>query len=349
MGRLFQSDAELGYAHIPGSRGFMMFPLGPELPVRNDSRGFRIPVWQDSDALSRPLVLGLGCSVTYGDACLAEDTYTYLTGKALGGSSINAGACGYGLEQMLLLARKLIPQYKPDYVLVQFSGWLVARAMTGFAPVYWGKAPVPFYTRDDAGKLYLHPRLFDQKVFDLPISDYKGGSWGAFDLLSFFFRVGAPLFIHDDLNVLWVYAQDYCSRIFDGHSLFADARLTREVIDHTYREIEKVCRENGSHMIIVRLGIDVNDRKAFEPPNIPGAVYVDAESELQGRLPNLKPDTYNRAYAHWRGDPPVMVDGHPNPEAHRIIAEEIVKAINGLQESLVETDIPLVQRASDSP
>jgi hypothetical protein len=31
---------------------------------------------------------------------------------------------------------------------------------------------------------------------------------------------------------------------------------------------------------------------------------------------------------HWYGTPPVLVDSHPNPRAHAVIAEEIVTALS---------------------
>ena len=82
----------------------------------------------------------------------------------------------------------------------------------------------------------------------------------------------------------------------------------------------------------VKLGADFAERKTCDPPVVPEAIFVNPEAELLRRLPDRSPETYNRAYAHWRGDPPVQVDGHPNPAAHRIIAEEIVKAINDSKE-----------------
>jgi hypothetical protein len=329
QGHLFRDDPELGFTHIPGARGFITFPAGPSLPVVIDNDGFRVPEGEpaDSNAKARPLVLSLGCSVTFGDACLAQDAFTYRTAQLLGGRSINAGVCSYGLEQMLPRARTLIPRYKPDYVLVQFSGWLVARAMTAYAPAYYGRVPVPFYTRDDGDSLTLHPRLFSQKIFDLPLWEYRSGSMGLFNFISFLGRAGGPLFLHDDFNLLAVQVRDIWSKFRHGHALLADEGLMREVIDHTYTEIAQICSENGARMIIVKLGGDENGRKTFRPPAVPDAIYVDAEAELVRRLPDTSRATYRQAYGHWRGNPPVLVDEHPNPAAHSIIAEEIVKAI----------------------
>ena len=127
-GQVHRADPELGFAAVPGAQGFHVFPVGPPFPMRYDAEGFRIPASQAPDAVRRrPLVLALGCSFTYGDGCRAEDVYPQLVAAELGGTALNAGKCAYGLSQMLLLARRLIPQYKPDYVLVQFSTWLPGR------------------------------------------------------------------------------------------------------------------------------------------------------------------------------------------------------------------------------
>jgi len=83
-GKVHKADAELGFAPIPDSQGAEVFPLGPEIPMRYDKDGFRIPVSDHSASSTRssprPLVLTLGCSFTYGAANYAEDTYPYLVG-----------------------------------------------------------------------------------------------------------------------------------------------------------------------------------------------------------------------------------------------------------------------------
>jgi hypothetical protein len=73
-------------------------------------------------------VLALGCSFTYGAATNAENTYPYLVGQRLAGTTRNAGVSSYGLSQMMILAKRLVPAYKPDYLLVQYSPWLVDRS-----------------------------------------------------------------------------------------------------------------------------------------------------------------------------------------------------------------------------
>jgi hypothetical protein len=173
-GKLHRSDAELGFAPIPDSRGAEVFPVGNDIPARYDKDGFRVPL-EDGIPTSpnrHPIVLALGCSFTYGAATLAEKTYPYLVGQYLGGTTRNAGVGSYGLSQMLVLAKRLVPANKPDYLIVQYSPWLVDRARSPFAPTNFGKVPTPyFFVRQN--ELALHPPVFVTKIMDLPFDQYR--------------------------------------------------------------------------------------------------------------------------------------------------------------------------------
>lgn len=80
-GKVHTSHPELGFSPIPGTQGAHVFPIGPKIPMRYDQKGFRIPVDEVvTSSPPHPLVLALGDSFTYGDACLAEETYPYLIG-----------------------------------------------------------------------------------------------------------------------------------------------------------------------------------------------------------------------------------------------------------------------------
>jgi hypothetical protein len=58
-----------------------------------------------------------------------------------------------------------------------------------------------------------------------------------------------------------------------------------------------------------------------------GVVVVRAQEALNRLVPEVTKDAYQRRFAHWRGSPPELVDTHPNPTAHAVIADEVVKAI----------------------
>jgi len=321
-GKVAKADKELGFAPIPNSRGLEIMPIGAAIPMRYDKDGFRIPVEDQLNTKNiHPVVLTLGCSFTYGAATAAENTFPYLVGNYLGGSTKNAGVCSYGLSQMVIIAKRLIPRHNPDYVIVQYSPWLVKRAIRPFAPSYYGKIPNPYYA--DEGNLAIKPPVFQTKILELPIDEYRTSQEGFFDFFSFLGNVGLPLFLHDDFNIT-AYSLAKVLRLKDrptkNHSV---------VIQHAYGEISKVAEQNGAKLIIVILGEDhqpVSVQKDLLPNNV---IVVEAHSALLDRLPNMDKQSYQREYNHWRGDPPILVDGHPNEKAHRIIAEKIVAQIMG--------------------
>ncbi len=319
-GHVHRADAELGFAPVPNSRGAHVFPVGPDIPMRYDQDGFRAPVGDAPVFSPKPLVLALGCSFTYGDGVRAEDTYPHLIAASLNGTEKNAGVCSYGLAQMLILAKKLIPIHKPDYLLVQYSTWLVDRAQAAFAPSYYGKTPVPFFYETGQG-FTLHPPVFPAKVFDLPSDKYRGSTSGWTEALSFYWNVSLPLSLHDDMHMLEYLLNRGIGKIPNSKSS-KDA-----LIRNVYEEIAKVAKENRAKMIIVIMGSDwkpVTVDSGWFPA---GAIVVNAHEALLDNL--LVPDraAYVMEYSIWRGDPPRVVDDHPNELAHRIIAESIVSEI----------------------
>lgn len=321
-GKVHEAHKELGFAPVPNSRGSEIMPIGPAIPMRYDKDGFRIPVEEQVNTENtHPIVLTLGCSFTYGAATPAKKTFPYLVGKYTGGTTKNAGVCSYGLSQMVIIAKQLIPRHKPDYVIVQYSPWLIERAIRPFAPSYNGKVPNPYYT--DEGNLVIKPPVFQTKVFELPIDNYRNSEEGVVDFFSFLWNVGFPLFLHDDFNMT-TYTFAKALRLKDRPT-----RNRSAVIRHAYGEISKVAEQNGAKLIIVILGEDYHPvpvQKDLFPNN---AIIVDAHSELLNRLPANDEKSFQKQYSHWRGDPPSLVDGHPNEYAHRIIAEKIASQIMG--------------------
>ena len=148
-------DPDLGFAPIPGARSAHTFPIGPDIPMAYNKDGFRVPVGATSRNRPGPRILFLGCSYTYGDACLAEETFPHKVAQAVGGTELNAGRCSYGLAQMLLLAEDLIPKHRPDLLVVQYSPWLVNRAITPYAPAWLGTLPVPYFFLEETDEIAI--------------------------------------------------------------------------------------------------------------------------------------------------------------------------------------------------
>jgi hypothetical protein len=319
-GKVHKADPELGFVPIPGAQGEHVFPVGSIIPMQYDPAGFRTPFGKKQPALTRPLVLSLGCSFTYGDAVHAEDTYSYLLGRYLGGTSLNAGVCSYGLSQMLLLARKLIPAYKPDFLVVQYSPWLVDRAVSRMAETYFGKIPTPYFYEQNG--LKIQSPVFQTIVPDLPVDYYRKSQPGVVDFISFVWKVGVPMFVHDDYHMA-VYGTKKLMRMVPNPA--TDAKL---IANSTYREIADIAKRNNARLVILILGSDDNPVRFLLDQLPPDVIVVNAHEALLAKLPVQDRDTYRREYNHWRGNPPVPIDAHPNEKAHKIIAEEIVRKIS---------------------
>jgi hypothetical protein len=291
-----------------------------------DENGFRSPI-ENNNAPSnqKPVVLFLGCSFTYGAAVYAKDAYPYLVGQSLGGITKNAGCSSCGLSQMLILARRLIPTHKPDYVVLQYSPWLVDRALDPFAPSFFGKAPTVYFYEDDG--VALHPPVFLTKIMDLPIDRYRNSPESVTDFISLLWNVSLPLLLYDDFHM-----SRYLLKSTFG-LIPKPATNESTIVSYVYEEIAALAREENAKLVIVVLG---ENHKPVEAPRhlLPAdATIVEAHSALLERLPIVDKENYRKNYAHWRGSPPRIVDIHPNEKAHKIIAEEIVLKITGSTET----------------
>ena len=323
VGRIHQSDQELGHTTVAGARGGEVFPVGPEVPVWIDAQGFRIPENAlDDRPRVRPVVLALGCSFTFGAACRAEDTFAWKVGERLGGSSLNAGVCSHGVAQMTILARRMIAKERPDIVLVQYSPWLIARSRYTLAPTYIGLLPTPRYVLDPEGEVQLAPPEFESLVFDLPIAEHARSESGLLDATSFVLRVGLPLHLHDDVQLRRRAVRSWLGLRRKPASEAAVVRVA-------YAEIAQLCARHGARAIVVAL--DRDDAAVDSvPPNVLvelGFEIVQATNALEARLDPRTGENFARAYHHWRGDPPEVVDDHPNAAAHALVAEEILRVI----------------------
>ncbi len=319
-GEVFKLDPKLGFSSVPNGEGEEIFRIPPNIPVRFDEHGFRIPASDNySSAKRRPLVLTFGGSFTFGALVLAENTYPYLTGQYLEGSTHNAGLPSYGLAQMYLLAQALIPKHKPDYVVVQYSDWLTGRSQRPFAPTYNGKLPTPFFVEGDP--IGIHPPVFAARIFDLNVGKFRQSRLAPSDAASFLRNVGIPLFLYDDYNVTAYKIKKLFGLIPES---YADSE---DLEEYVYGGIHKIARANGAKMVMVTIGHNAEPITIPERVVPPGAIVANAQATLIDRLPEKDNESYMREYTHWRGSPPQHVDGHPNAYAHKIIAEEIFSSI----------------------
>ncbi|HOO77103.1 MAG TPA: hypothetical protein PLI51_11965 [bacterium] len=325
-GRVHAPDQALGFAPLPSSSGLQTFSEGPPIPTLCDENGCRIPAAASrSAAATHPLLMALGCSFTYGDAVAEEDTYIWKAGEMLGWDTVNAGVCSYGLTQMLLRARTLIPRLKPEVVIVQWSPWLVERAKRALGPIgFLGAAPIPYFYETPGG-LRVHGPVFQSILFDLPFEEFRETAAGTADFISFFFRAGLPLYFHDDLNMFLFNLKKRLGLVPEPGG--DDWEIERAV----FGEIAELARANGGQAYILNLPWGEEPQPPPDRFAELGIPIIDAQPRLLEKIPPLPPRgrraAFGKLYTIYRGEPPHCVDKHPNPEAHRLIAEEIVRVL----------------------
>ncbi|MHB0958080.1 MAG: hypothetical protein ACYC6N_08875 [Pirellulaceae bacterium] len=327
--QIHQHDPTLGYRPIPNTASSELLRMSDPVPTRFDEFGFRVPRLADMEPDSPgPRIMAFGCSFTYGAACPAELGFPFQVARQLGGRCENAGVCSYGLTQMLLRARTLIPDRRPTVVLAQYSPWLVDRAMSLYAPTYLGKQPVPYFFEGRAGSLEIQLPVFTPRLVDP--RTYRAAESSRTDFTSFALRIGLPLLLHDDAwSALTTFKQ------LTG-ALPLPTGDRQAVVDTVYGEFDRLCQEVGATLVIVIL--DENHPGPRESLHAARhALVVDGHAALMEQLPVRDPLLYQQVYLHWRGDPPILVDHHPNPHAHAIVADRIVNALEAGRPNLSKT------------
>ncbi len=300
---LMRPDPVLGFAPRENALGEHVYPIGSAVPKRGrgDRSHRRAPG-------PRPHVLALGDSYTWGDGVLAEEAFIHGAAEKVGGTALNGGVCAYGLAQMVLRARTLIPKLKPDVVVVQYSYWLVDRARLAYAPTYHGKLVAPYYL--DGGAIHSPP--FDSRILDLPVRELREDP----SLVRGLFTVGLPLYLHDDLHGI------ACSLRTALGNLPGPAKNEDEVAASAYGELARLARENGARCVILQVGSGLRDPGARQfLEQLAGVTYVDGFEALFAPLSRKDPATFNETYAIRRQG--IVVDTHPNPEAHAILARAL--------------------------
>lgn len=317
------ADPVLGFASVPHS--------GAEERLLFDEWGFRVPVDHTGyeKPLKRPVLLFLGDSFTFGHGVAAEETFPRIACRALAATCLNAANGAYGLAHMVVQARRLIPRFRPDLVIVQYSPWLARRAIVRFAPTRGGKVPVPYLAKVD-GRVVVIPPVFLTLNYDLPIWQH-GSARGIAGFASFLARVGIPLFVHDDLELaaLWV-------RSAVG-TLPPPLASTRVAVAFAYREITRVSHASGAKVAVVILANQAGREFMDQTALVRVDLVVDAHAEMLRQLPEAvganagareKRAVWLRAYGQWKDGE--FRDAHPNREAHAIIGTVLADGLRHL-------------------
>ena len=323
VGEAWVEDPQLGYTHARSFEGVQT--LSPEISasILLDADGFRVTSTEPApDPRPRPLLLTIGDSFAFGYGVEAEEAFPHRVAEALGGSSINASVMGFSLAQILIEARRLAPIWKPDYLLIPYSGWIIDRSVSGLSTTRMAAIPTPYFIESDDGALEIVPPLTRPIVFDLALHRAEGTPVGVGDSLSFVFGAAVPALLHRDL-VTW---RLRIERALGSQPSPIDDDL---VLERAYRELSRIAVESGARLVIVSLTNSAPDPDEIERLRaLPNAIVVETFGRLWERLPEPSELAYIRAYQFWSADGKRLVDRHPNARAHALIAEDVLDALD---------------------
>jgi hypothetical protein len=325
VGTVHRYDEELGYSSIPGSSGTIIKPLMRPIPVRYNEYGFRVSAADRSKDYIDPgkkSILYLGCSFTFGDGCTAEETFPYISADSLGMNSLNAGICGYGLSQMVILAEKLIPKYRPEFVVVQFSPWLVDRSLAPIAPSYIGLIPNAYFSTDKKRNIFIEKPIFETEVFNLNKDEIKNKYSGK--IIAFYNDIGIRYGLNEYKRMKLV--ENISEQILPD-------RDTAE--SYAYNRIADISVKNGTLPVVLLLGNSEYSKRAKDIfREYPETLFANADSALHYHLEKSASKNFSVEYRQciFRNDSIIPVDIHPNHKAHFIVAGTISSAIGSALE-----------------
>ena len=133
----FTYDPALGWVPIAGSSGTM---LGK--PFAFTGEGTRAQN-RDRSRATGPLIIAFGDSMTEGYAVGDDETWPADLERLTGRRVLNAGVRGYGLDQIVLRAERMVPELKPSTVVLAFIADDISRTVLS--------------VRDTKGKPYFVP------------------------------------------------------------------------------------------------------------------------------------------------------------------------------------------------
>jgi hypothetical protein len=219
---------------------------------------------------------------------------------------------------MVMRAKDIVPRLKPDMVVVQYSSWLPARSISFYGPTGWAHTPTPYFYESD-GIINLHQPVFQSVNIKeaRSVRAEKG-------LLPFVWHVGIPHLVYDDYMVLHTFLRSRLGRL----PLPATSR--QRVVDFVYREIQRLCNANGATMLMLVLPHKIDDSPTDQLDTFSFPV-VHTLPVLTRELPEPTQRKWEASYSFWRGDPPKIVDRHPNARMHAAIAAILVEAIRQFQ------------------
>ncbi|MGE0636669.1 MAG: hypothetical protein AB7P01_09520 [Bacteroidia bacterium] len=327
---MFQFDKTLGHSAKPNSTGAHVYNLNPSatggFSVYTDSLGYRTTPLKKKLSGYKEVDLFLGCSWTWGDYVVAEKTYSFLTADSIHHNFINAGAPAYGLAQMYQLGEKLISENNFHYIFIQYSPWLSDRAMHINGPTYHGYRPFPYFYKTGT-TFKLQEPLYSTSIYKLNGSEFRENERSYLEKLLFFFKVGISLEFID------YYKYIFSSALVKIGVYPEPTTDTSGLEDFVYNQLIELGVKKNAQPVVVKMGFNLED---YNNPAFltkldhlkKNAWVVEVDSLLYKNI-NYNKSNYEKAYAIWHvnGKDSLLIDGHLNETAQKIISSRILETI----------------------
>lgn len=318
-GNIWRSDSLLSYKGVACADGFYGFQADDTMaytcPVKLDSNGYRIAE-KNINYPGKKKILFLGCSFTFGDYVKAEESFAYKTAQLLRHNYTNAASSGYGLGQMQHLSDDLLEKDKYNYVFIQLSPWLAERSMGLKRSRMYGYRATPYFTpAGTSGFKLVYPvyntRMVNRKFMrDTPASYYEK--------LCFSLQEGYDVEIADYFTALsaqWKLNLGLLPKPADNK---------KELEAFFYRNIIKKVKSSGATPVILKLRYTDKECDHLLNEIKSQATVIDLDLALDSVAQRYH-TTFEQLltnHQHYKGVR-VQYDNHPNPMAHRVMANYI--------------------------
>lgn len=273
-----QHDPELGWSNVAAARFSK-----DELHISIDEAGFRIN-GNDSVA-SRPLVLALGDSFTFGLESADGETWPALLEARLGSRVLNAGVTAYGFDQVVLRACALVPLLRPELLIVCLVADDVRRCQYAYR---WGSRK-PWFVPDDGAPDGL--RLCGQPV---PADEHPRARFATLRKLLSYSHLADAL-LQRAAPEWWL----------GGRGIEQVHRKGELVATRLVERLGRLQRETGVPILFVVEWARGNERRLVEPllarAREVSLATVDLSLELQ-RLVERDPSTFGDSHLTGRGN-----------------------------------------------
>ena len=250
---------------------------------------------------ARPLVLCVGDSFTFGAQVHDEESWPACLEQTLGVKTVNAGVFGFGLDQTVMRAEQLIPQYRPDLLIVGLiQDDILRNRLKMRTGVY-----KPYFTVKD-GKLVLHRVPKEKPPNSISLERRIGG----YSLLvhTIMLRVDKAYWLHglDKFN--------YMKRVETAQD--RDVEVSCLLFDR----LAGLRKEYGCEVLVLFQYVKNEHKNRFAriKPCVEraGLVLVDLEQTLD-RISREDKEKYESLF-----------DSHMTAPGNRLVAEVLIERIN---------------------